>query len=418
MINPFQSMLKQLAKAAKIAKPPAHILKQLQQPKRSLRFSIPVKMDSGQIEIFTGYRVQYNNARGPFKGGIRYHPETNIDEVKALAAWMSFKCAVIDIPFGGGKGGITVDPKKMSEKELEKLSRGYVRCFWQLLGPKTDVPAPDVYTNSKIMAWMANEYSKLVGRRTPASFTGKPVAVGGLRGRDIATAWGGVVAVNAAAKKLKLKPKKTTVAVQGFGNVGFNTAKFLYQQGYQIVGLSDSRGAIISINGKNMDPENVMNTKQERGLIGGAYCIGTVCDYVNFKSVTNNKLLEQKVDILVPAALENVITKQNANRIKAKIIVEMANGPIAPEADDILFGKKKIIVPDILANSAGVAGSYLEWWQNMNNKKLKQTEVLKRLEQMMTKAFTSVWTAAKIHRTDLRTGAYVVALKKITAAMK
>lgn len=412
-------MLTQLSRAAAKIKVPPAILAQLQQPQRLVEFSIPVKRDDGSTTVFTGYRVQYNDARGPFKGGIRFHPETNLDEVKALAAWMAFKCAVINIPFGGGKGGVTVNPKELSKKELERLSRGFVRRLWQIIGPTQDVPAPDVYTNAQIMAWMTDEYSKLVGKRTPAVFTGKPVSIGGLPGRDIATGWGGAVVVQAVAKKLGLTPNKTRIAIQGFGNVGYNTALLLHKEGFQIVGLSDSRGAIVAkTKGRSMDPKNVMKTKEERGKIGGCYCVGTVCDCENYMEISNEALLTMDVDILIPAALENVITEENAPRIKAKAVVEMANGPVTPEADTILFNRKKIVVPDILSNSAGVAGSYLEWWQNMHHTKLKQPVVLKRLERMMTTAFTNVWATGKRFRTDLRTAAYIVALKRISAAMK
>lgn len=416
--NPYQSMLTQLSRAAAKIKIAPAIMAKLQQPQRLVEFAIPVQRDNGTTKVFTGYRVQYNDARGPFKGGIRFHPDTNLDEVKALAAWMAFKCAVINIPFGGGKGGVTVDPKELSKRELERLSRGFVRGLWQLIGPTKDVPAPDVYTNAQIMGWMTDEYSKLVGKRTPATFTGKPISAGGLPGRDIATGWGGATVVKALAKKLGLKPERTRVAIQGFGNVGYNTAVLLHQEGFQIVGLSDSRGAIIAAPGYSMDPQNVMKTKEEQGMIGGCYCAGTVCDCENYRAITNDQLLTRPVDILIPAALENVITEKNAAQIKAKAIVEMANGPVTPEADTILHRRKIPVVPDILSNSAGVAGSYLEWWQNMHHKKLQRSVVLKRLDRMMTIAFTDVWSTAKRHRTDLRTGAYIVALKRISAAMK
>lgn len=417
--NPFQSIIALLERVAVKLKLPAAVMARLKQPQRVVQFSLPLKRDNGSTDVLTGYRVQYNNARGPYKGGIRFHSSTNLDEVKALAALMALKCAVINIPFGGSKGGVTVDPKKLSGRELERLSRGYVRGLYQLLGPSQDVPAPDVYTNAQIMTWMTDEYSKLVGKKTPAAFTGKPVNRGGLPGRDIATAWGGLVVIKALTKKLGLAPKKTTVAVQGFGNVGFNTAKLLHQAGYKIIGLSDSRGAIVAKNhGYAMDPDNVMKTKLERGLIGGCYCIGTVCDCENYAEVSNEQLLELPVDILIPAALENVITGRNARRLKGKAIVEMANGPVAPEADTILHQRKKIVVPDILANSAGVAGSYLEWWQNMHRKRLTQSVVLKRLERLMTAAFTGVWSTSRRYRTDLRTAAYIVALKRIAGAMR
>ncbi|MFH0853199.1 MAG: Glu/Leu/Phe/Val dehydrogenase [bacterium] len=414
--NPFRSSLQQLDKAIKLINLPKDTVAELTKPKRVLEFSIPVTMDNGAKKIFTGYRVQYNDSRGPFKGGIRFHPQTNLNEVKALSAWMTWKTAVIDIPFGGGKGGVTVDPKRLSKRELEQLSRSWVKAIFPYLGPDIDVPAPDVNTNPMIMGWMVDEYSKLSGKWQPAAFTGKPVELGGIPVREYSTARGGLTIVLELAKQLNWNPQKTTVAVQGFGNVGYNVAQLLHDAGFKIIALSDSRGGIHAKNGKPMNPKHVLKTKQREGMIHGHYCVGTVCDFTNFTQITNNKLLELKVDLLIPSALENVITKANVGRIKARAILEMANGPTAPEADTRLFKKGIPVVPDILANSGGVAGSYLEWAQNKQGVVWSDQEVLKQLDAKMKSAFKLVWDTTKKYKTDLRTGAYIVALERVSQA--
>ena len=331
---------------------------------------------------------------------------------------MTIKCAVVGIPFGGGKGGVKVDPRRLSAGELERLSRGWVQKMFPIIGPDVDVPAPDMYTNSTVMGWMVDEYSKLAGKHTPAAFTGKPIEVGGLDGREDSTAQGGVFVIKELVKKLKLTPSKIRIAVQGFGNVGYYTAKLLHDAGYKIVAISDSRGGIVSVNGKDMDPAVVMKTKKEKGLIDGCYCVGTVCDCENYKTITNKQLLEMPCDILIPAAMENQITNVNAGRIKAKIIVEMANGPTAPDADTKLFKRGITVVPDILANAGGVSGSYFEWVQNREGSRWKNHDVIAKLEPLMRESFDTVWATARKHEVDLRTAAYIIAIKRISEAMK
>lgn len=416
MASPFRFALLQLARASELLALPQDLQQALRVPDRVIRAAIPVRMDTGSLRVFTGIRVQYSNARGPYKGGIRFHPQVTEDEVTALALLMTLKCAVVDIPFGGGKAGVIVDPKRLSKGELERLSRGFVRAFAPILGPTVDVPAPDVYTNPQIMAWMVGEYGKIVGRSSPAAFTGKPIEIGGSAAREFSTGQGGLYVIQELVRKLQLHPTRATVAVQGFGNVGYHLAELLYDAGFRIVALSDSRGGILSKNGDSMDPRNVLKTKEERGFIAGVYCVGSVCDGKNFKAITNQQLLELPVDLLIPAALEGVITGAIARRAKAKAIVEMANGPTTPEADAILFRRRIPVVPDILANAGGVTGSYFEWLQNMRRVHWSERAVLARLKPLMVRAFQSVWVAARNYRVDLRTGATVLALQRVVDA--
>lgn len=416
--NPYRNALVHLDRAAKLSTLSEHVREILREPRRIFQVSIPVRLDSGKTKIFEGYRVQYNDARGPFKGGIRYHPQTNLNEVKALALWMAIKCAVANIPFGGGKGGITVDPKSLSGRELQDLSRGWVRAMYKYLGPEVDVPAPDVYTTPKIMAWMVDEYSRLTGKWQPGAFTGKPIEIGGSAGREFSTAQGGLYVLAKLMKELKKTPKKTTVAVQGFGNVGYFTAKLLHAAGYRIVALSDSRGGILDLRNHGMDPEHVMQTKRERGMIGGVYCVGTVCDAENYKAITNEQLLALPVDVLVPAALENAVTEKNAGRVKAKVVLEMANGAVTPEADERFRKRKTVVVPDVLANAGGVVGSYFEWVQNLTNTYWTEKEVLERLQPVMESSFDNVWKTSEDMKTDLRTAAWVVATSRIAKAIE
>ncbi|MFH1236176.1 MAG: Glu/Leu/Phe/Val dehydrogenase [Parcubacteria group bacterium] len=417
-VSPFRSAIEQFEKALKYITVGSDIVEQLKMPMRLAEVAIPVEMDDGSTKVFLGYRVQHNNARGPFKGGVRYHPQVDLDEVKALAFWMTIKCAVVDVPFGGGKGGVQVDPKLLSEGELERLSRGWVQKMFPILGPDVDVPAPDVYTNPKIMGWMVNEYSKLAGRDTPAAFTGKPLDQGGLDGREDSTAQGGVFVIQELVKKLGLVPEKTRVAVQGFGNVGYFTAKLLHDAGFQIIALSDSQGGILAINGKTMDPEAVMHSKREKGMIDGIYCVGSVCDYENFRRISNEELLTADCDVVIPAALENQITATNAHLIRAKLIVELANGPTTPKADSILYGRGVTIVPDVVANAGGVAGSYFEWVQNREGSRWKNHEVIAKLEPLMREGFDTVWAKAREYDVDLRTAAYILAIERISEAMR
>ena len=353
-INPFSNAMAQLTVAAKTMNLDTKILTALQKPQRILGTSIPVKMDDGSRKVFNGYRVQYNDARGPFKGGIRYHWDTNLNEVKALAFWMAMKCAVVGIPYGGGKGGITVRPQELSAGELERLSRGWVRAMFKHLGPWVDVPAPDVYTTPQIMAWMVDEYSALAKQWTPAAFTGKPIDVGGSEGRMFSTSQGGYYVLEQLATKLHFVPRRTTVAIQGFGNVGAFAAKIMHQAGYIIAAVSDSTGGIVNM--KGLDIAAVGKHKE---------ATGSVVSLPGTKQIDNKKILELPIHILVPSALESVITDENASRIKAKAILELANGPTTPEADVKLFKRGIPVVPDILANAGGVTGTYFEGVQNL-----------------------------------------------------
>ncbi len=406
-INPFKSALTQLDKAAKIMDLDPDIHERLKKPKREIHVSVPVRMDDGSVKVFEGYRVQYDNTRGPNKGGIRFHPDTDINEVKALAFWMTFKCATVGIPMGGGKGGVTVDPHNLSETELEKLSRGFIRALKDDVGPTKDIPAPDVYTNPQIMAWMMDEYCQIKGEYIPGVITGKPLEIGGSQARGYSTAQGGVYTTLELAKKLKLK-KGASVVIQGYGNAGSYMAKILHKKGYKIIAVSDSKGGIL--NEKGLDPVAVEKHKEKTR---------SVVDFDGAtKNITNNQILELKCDILVPSALENVITDKNAGRIKAKAIVELANGPTTPEADEKLFKKGIAVIPDILANAGGVTVSYLEGVQNMYNFYWSEKEILEKLEKIMVDNFNEVWKLSQKHECDLRTAAYVLATGRIAEAMK
>ena len=418
MANPFNNALKQLAKAVEVGQIDAAVFERLKKPDKILQISLLLKMNDGTKKVFDGYRVQYNNSRGPYKGGLRFHPQTDLVEVKALAFWMTIKCSVAGIPMGGSKGGITVDPKKLAENELEELTRSFTRKLADYIGPEIDVPAPDVNTNPKIMSWVMDEYSRLKGYNVPGVVTGKPLELGGSAGRTEATGQGGFYIMEELAKKLKINPEKTTVAIQGFGNVGFYLAEFLYHAGYKIVALSDSQGGILDKYGQSMNPKNIMATKQKEGKISGCYCVGTVCDCENYKQITNEQLLKLEVDVLVPAALESAINEKNAGKVKAKIILEMANGGITPAAEEKLLKKGKIIMPDVLANAGGVTVSYFEWVQNLAKYYWSLSEVNDKLKKIMVDSFNAVWQAKEEYQTDWRTAAFIVALKRIETAMK
>lgn len=397
----------QLQTAARAMNLAPHLLKALQKPQRILDVALPVRMDDGSTKVFNGYRVQFNDARGPFKGGIRYHWETNLNEVKALSFWMAMKCAVVGIPYGGAKGGITVDPKQLSAGELERLSRSWVQAMFKYIGPWQDVPAPDVYTTPQIMAWMVDEYSKLAGQWSPAAFTGKPIEIGGSEGRMFSTSQGGFYVLEELAKKMKFVPRRTLVAIQGFGNVGAFAAEIFHQAGYVVVAVSDSKGGII--NRKGLDVPAVWKHKEATGSVAG---------FAGAQPIDNKKILELPVHVLVPSALEGVITGTNAGRIKAKAILELANGPTTPEADVKLFKRKIPVVPDILANAGGVTGSYFEWAQNLSGVHWTEREVLAKLKPIMVDSFDAVWAMASRHQVNLRTGAYMVAIDRIVKAMK
>ena len=374
-------------------------------PKRIFTFSFPVRLDSGDIRYFTGYRVQFNDARGPTKGGIRFHPEVNLEEIKTLAFLMTLKCAVVNLPYGGAKGGITINPGKFSEAELERISRGYIRETYNFIGPKIDIPAPDVNTGAKIMAWMLDEYEKLEGRHTPEAITGKPIALLGSKARDFSTSMGGAYVLQEFAETLDMKPKNTSVVVQGFGNVGMHIARILNEWSYKVIAVSDSKSGICNPKGLNI--KDVIAYKEKTGRLA---------KFKGAKEVSNEELLELKTDVLVPAALEDQITKKNADKIKAKQILEMANRPITPEADEILLDKKIFVIPDILANAGGVVVSYFEWVQNSQNYYWSEKVVLERLKTYMTDAVKELSMVCTDFKCDMRASLYINAVKKILEA--
>ncbi len=407
-LDPFDIALEQLNKAAKVMKLDEQALKLLSQPMKILQVSIPVRMDNGKTEVFTGFRVRYNNARGPAKGGIRFHPEESLSTVKALAAWMTWKTAVVDIPLGGGKGGVICDPRKMSQGELERLSRGYIRAVADLIGPEKDVPAPDVYTTPQIMAWMMDEYETIVRHSAPGVITGKPIENGGSLGRGDATARGGMYVLREAAKRVNLDVSKARVAIQGFGNAGQFAVKLIKDlYGSKVVAVSDTRGGAFLEDGFDFD--KLMEHKKKTGSVEG---------YPGSKKISNEELLELNVDILVPAAIENQITSRNAAKVNAKIVLELANGPTTPDADEILHKNKVLLVPDFLANSGGVTVSYYEWVQNQTGDYWTEDEVHKKLDKKMTDASKAVFEAMDRYKVDPRTAAYVVSVKRVADAMK
>lgn len=412
-MNVYDNALAQLQAAAEAGDINSDTLTLMREPERTVEVSVPIRMDDGRLEIFKGYRVEHSNLRGPYKGGLRFHSQVDINEVKALALWMTMKCAVVNIPLGGGKGGITVDPKILSASELERLTRAFTRAMKDVFGPEKDIPAPDVNTNAQIMSWISDEFEKIWGQPQPGVVTGKPLDKGGSEGRDTATADGGFFVLEEYAKAHNIKPEETTVIIQGFGNAGYNMAKLLYEAGYIIIGLSDSHGGIVDLRKQGMNPENVMARKQEQGMIGGMYCEGSVCDDKNYKAVTNEELLIEECDILIPAALENQITKDNAANINAKVILELANGPTTPEADEILANRNIPVIPDILANAGGVTVSYFEWLQNQNNEHWSREEVKTKLQPIMQGAFKEILKIARDKNTTLRTAAFINALYRL-----
>ena len=452
MVNQGKKMLKSaqtiIVKTGKNLGLTQSKIDRLIKPEKVHQFSFSVKMDNGKTRRFQGWRIQHNRALGPYKGGIRFHPNTTKEEIQALATLMTIKCAVAGLPFGGGKGGVIVDPKKLSEGELERLSRAYATKIAPFIGEDIDVPAPDVNTNPKIMAWMIDEYEKIIGKKSPATFTGKPVDLGGSLGRTEATGRGGVIVLRALLEKLqkaryndsaaqffhtRVSPRlwrgplesekivtalfsnnlsikqfnNLTIAVQGFGNVGYYFAKIAHEMKFKIVAVSDSKGGVYVKDG--LSPEKTLQCKKEKGSVAGCYCKGSVCDVRYGKPVTNEELLELPVDILVPAALENVINEKNMKKIRAKIIIEMANGPITEEAYNYLINKGVIIVPDVLANSGGVTVSYLEWLQGKQRHWWTEAEVNQKLAKIMEKAFAAVWKRGG----DLKKAAFELAIEKL-----
>ena len=420
--NPWQRSQAELSKAGKLLNIDPLLLAHLSEPERIIEVSLPLVRDNGEKEVLKGYRVQHSNILGPHKGGLRYHPQVSMDEVKALAFLMTMKNALINIPLGGGKGGITVDPKKLSERELERLTRMFTRRLGNIIGPEIDIPAPDVNTNAVVMSWIADEYRKIFGEDTVAVVTGKPLAQGGSLGRPEATGLGGAYALLAILKKLGKDPKKMTAAVQGFGNVGRNVAYFLQQAGVRIVGLSDSKGGIYIPDGV-ADIEQVERCKEEKGYLAGCYCIGSVCDInykksVNGRDVSPSEVLELPVDIIIPAALENALTKDNAKKIQASIVLEMANTPTTLDADEILRKRNIMVIPDILANAGGVAVSYFEWYQNMHHESWTKDKVFKKLHSKMNRAVDSVYKLSEEYGVTQREAAFMFALKRLEKAWK
>ena len=413
--NIFEDAIRRLDRAFQYAEIDQEAVERLKHPKQILEVSIPVRMDDGSLRVFTGFRVRHDDTRGPTKGGIRYHPDVNLAEVKALAFWMTFKCAVAGLPYGGGKGGVIVNPKELSRMELERLTRGFIEQIADFIGPETDVPAPDVYTNAMIMGWMMDEYSKIHRRRTPAVVTGKPIPLGGSLGRDDATGRGAYHCIKELEQKRGWKPEEIRVAVQGFGNAGQHVARLLQADGYRVLAVSDSRGGIYKSDG--FDIPSLIHVKNESRKLAAVYCEESVCEVVEADTSTNEQLLELDVDLLIPAALENQITKENADRIQAPVIVEVANGPITGDADQILNEKAKLVVPDILANAGGVTVSYFEWVQNKAGYYWTLDEVHSRLHEIMSREFNAVHDFMEQKEIDMRTAAYALALNRIGEAI-
>jgi glutamate dehydrogenase (NAD(P)+) len=407
-LDPFDIAIEQLNKAAKIMKLDKASIDILSSPKEILQVSIPVKMDNGEMQVFTGFRVHYNNARGPMKGGIRYYIKENLSEVKALSAWMTWKTALLGLPFGGAKGGIICDVKKLSKTELERLSRGYIDAIADFIGPEIDVPAPDVYTTPQIMGWMMDEYEKIVRHSAPGVITGKPVTLGGSLGRGDATAKGGMYVLKEGAKYKGIDLTKAKFAVQGFGNAGQFAVKFVKEMfGGKVVAVSDSSGGIYKESG--IDYSELLAYKEKNK---------TVENFPGSKNITNEELLEADVDVLIPSAVEDQLTGENASKVKAKIVLELANGPSTPEADEIFYKNNVLLLPDFLSNAGGVTVSYFEWVQNITGDYWTEDTVYSRLDQKMTAATKDVIATHEKYNTDPRTAAYIIAVQRVIDAMK
>jgi glutamate dehydrogenase len=405
-LNVLQSTQFIVEKALTLLGYSATMIELLKEPLRMLTVRIPIRMDDDSVRIFTGYRAQHNDAVGPTKGGVRFHPNVTEDEVKALSIWMSLKCGIVDLPYGGGKGGIVCDPREMSFRELERLSRGYVRAISQIVGPTKDIPAPDVMTNSQIMAWMMDEYSRIREFDAPNFITGKPIVLGGSHGRETATAKGVTIMIHQALLKKKLPLLDTRVIIQGFGNAGSYLAKFMHEEGARVVGISDSYGALYNEDG--LDIDHLLDRRDSFGTVTKLFT----------NTITNQELLERPCDILVPAAIENQITSDNAERIQASIIVEAANGPTTLEATQILTDRDVLIVPDVLANAGGVVVSYFEWVQNNQGYYWTEAEVHARLQEVMEKSFENVYNVHSMKNIDMRLAAYTVGVRKMAEASK
>jgi len=410
--TPFKNYQTNLRKAGKVLGLTAKEILALETPDRIVEHDIVIKTESGKSKKFPGYRVQFNNARGPYKGGIRFHPAADLDEVKALAAAMAIKCAVVNIPLGGAKGGVQFDPKSSSKKDIEAITRAWTRAMSKYIGKDKDIPAPDVYTTPEIMSFVMDEFEKIVGRSEPGVVTGKPLTLGGSEGRGTATAQGGAYVLNELLAVMELPKKKLRIAVQGFGNAGFNIARILHEAGHKIVAISDSKGGIYDITG--FDPEEVFEIKKEKGKLPS----GPELLQSGARVISNEELLTCECDVLIPSALDNQIRVDNAPNIKAKIILELANGPTTPEADDILAKRGITLVPDVLANAGGVTVSYFEWVQNGMNFYWTEQEVLEKLKPIMQKSFTDVWMLSKSHNVSLRDAAFMIGVKRIRDAMQ
>ena len=406
-LNPFRIAMRQFDTAAEKCGLEPGLREVLRRPRRALSLSLPVKMDDGTIKVFDAYRVQHSNARGPCKGGIRYHPGVTFDEVKALASWMTWKCAIVNIPFGGAKGGIVCDPRRMSKDELERLTRRYAYEISPIIGPHQDIPAPDVYTDSQVMAWIMDTYSMTHGASSPSVVTGKPTFLGGSFGRNEATARGCLFVIRSACEVTGIKLNHATVAIQGFGNAGAIAAELVGQAGATIIAVSDSRGGIL--NRAGFDVKALLEHKAKTGSVMG---------FPNSDPISTEALLELQCDILIPAALENQITLENVDLIKARIVAEAANGPTTPDADSILHQRGVMVIPDILANAGGVTVSYFEWVQDLQELFWDEDDVNRRLERVMVKAFVDVHATAKKYNVDMRTGAYILAIDRVATATR
>lgn len=404
-LNPYRIAQIQFDIAAEYLKLDPSLRQVLRSPRRVLEVSVPTKMDNGQVKVFTGFRVQHNVARGPAKGGIRYHPNVTLDEVKALAAWMTWKTATVNIPYGGAKGGVICDPKRMSKGELERMTRRFASEILPIIGPEQDIPAPDVYTDSQTMAWIMDTYSMTKGYSTLGVVTGKPVSLGGSEGRNEATARGCLVACEEACKVKKMNLRGASVAIQGFGNAGSIAARLFTEKKARVIAISDSRGGVF--NSRGIDPLKAVRYKDRAGTVVGMP--GT-------SRISNDDLLTMKCDILIPAALENAVTLNNADQIKAKIIAEAANGPTTPHADEVLARRGIMVLPDILANAGGVTVSYFEWVQDLQGFFWSEEEVKAKLETVMRRAFNEVYESTRKHRTHMRTGAYALAVGRVAEA--
>lgn len=405
MQNPFENALAQLSRAAEISTVSYDTITRLQSPDREVTVSIPLKMDDGSLRIFTGYRVQHNAARGPYKGGVRFHQDVDMSDVRALALWMTIKTAVVGIPLGGGKGGVTVNPRELSHGEVERLTRGWVKALYPVLGPQVDVPGPDMNTSPEMMWFMSDEYGKITGDTSGATFTGKPVLAGGSEGRANATSVGGWFVFDELRKDLHL-PEHATVAIQGIGNAGINAAKIFKEHGYKVIALSDSQSGVYNEHG--IDPTEVEAYKREHGSLAH-FPYGTV--------ITNEELLTLDIDVLIPAAKENQITAEIAQKVRAQVVLELANGPTTPEADDILAKKNIAVIPDILANAGGVAVSCFEWEQNLKNEHWDEKRVHSELHTIMKREARNVFVQAQELKTDMRRAAFALALARIEKAL-